>query len=125
MINVHTFDEAIVDSAQFSKRHLLIGNGFSIACYPDIFHYGSLFSKADFSANPKLLKVFDVLDTQDFEIAIHNLESGAKFVPIYVSSMVSAAEEMLADASALKEILLSTISGNHPNVPVEISDTKF
>jgi hypothetical protein len=125
LVDVLTFDQAIADSAQFSRRHLLIGNGFSIACCPDIFHYGSLFSKADFSVKPNLLKVFDVLDTQDFEIAIQNLESGAKLVPIYASSMAGAAADMLADASVLKEILLRTIAGNHPNIPAEIPDTKF
>ncbi|WSG74141.1 DUF4917 family protein [Rhizobium beringeri] len=30
-----TFGEAITDSEQFSKRHLLLGNGFSIACRAD------------------------------------------------------------------------------------------
>lgn len=49
-----TFDEAIAGSEQFSKRHLLLGNGFSIACRADIFHYGSLYDQADFSAAPRL-----------------------------------------------------------------------
>lgn len=31
-----TFAEAIVDSDQFSKRHLLIGDGFSIVCRANI-----------------------------------------------------------------------------------------
>lgn len=47
-----SFAEAIEYSDDFSKCHLLLGNGFSIACLPDIFHYGSLFSQADFSAVP-------------------------------------------------------------------------
>lgn len=49
-----TFAEAIADSNQFSKRHLLLGNGFSIACRADIFHYGSLFAQADFSQVPEV-----------------------------------------------------------------------
>jgi hypothetical protein len=48
------FDEAITESEQFSKRHLLLGNGFSIACRADIFHYGSLYDQANFSAAPEL-----------------------------------------------------------------------
>lgn len=125
MVEVIGFDAAIEDSSRFSKRHLLLGNGFSIACCPDIFHYGSLFSKADFSKNPKLIQVFDALDTQDFEVAIRNLESGAKLLPIYASSHSDAAAQMLADAAALKEILLTTIAHNHPNVPGDIPDKKF
>jgi len=125
LVDVITFDDAIADSTQFAKRHLLLGNGFSIACRPDIFHYGSLFSKANFSGNPNLVRVFEVLDTQDFEIAIRNLESGAKLLPIYASSHATAVAQMLADAVALKEILLTTIAHNHPDVPGDIPDAKF
>lgn len=83
MVSVISFDEAISDSFQFSKRHLFLGNGFSIACCPNIFHYGTLFEKADFSKNPELVRVFDALDTQDFEVVVRNLESGARLIPIY------------------------------------------
>lgn len=120
-----TFAEAIAQSSSCSKRHLLLGNGFSIACKPDIFHYGSLFSRADFSNNPKLTEVFDVLGTQDFEIAIRHLEAGAKLLPIYAGMGSGAAQTMLDDAAALKEILVSTIAANHPNVPSEIPDSQF
>jgi hypothetical protein len=125
VVKLIRFDDALKDSTQFSKRHLLMGNGFSIACCPEIFHYGSLFSKADFSANPKLVQVFEALNTQDFEIAIRTLESGAKLLPIYAASSAVAAAEMLTDAAALKEILLTTIAHNHPDVPGDIPDEKF
>ncbi len=125
MVDVIGFDAAIADSSQFSKRHLLLGNGFSIACCPDIFHYGSLFSKADFSHNPNLTRVFEALDTQDFEIAIRHLEAGARLIPIYAPSHPATGTRMLADAAALKEILLATIAHNHPNVPSDIPDEKF
>jgi len=125
LVDIITFDDAIADSAQYSKRHLMLGNGFSIACRPDIFHYGSLFSKADFTGHPNLIRVFEALDTQDFEVAIRNLEAGAKLLPIYASSHATAPVQMLADAVALKEILLNTIAHNHPNVPGDIPDAKF
>jgi hypothetical protein len=125
VVDVIDFDGAIADSAQFSKRHLLLGNGFSIACCPNIFHYGSLFSRADFSSNPNLVRVFDLLGTQDFEIAIRHLEACAKLVPIYIPAHPTATTEMLSDAAALKEILLTTIAHNHPNIPGDIPDEKF
>ena len=58
-----TFAEAIEDSEQYSKRHLLLGNGFSIACRADIFHYGSLFAQADFTQVPEVEAVFAALGT--------------------------------------------------------------
>jgi len=49
-----TFQQALDKAAGYSKRHLLLGNGFSIALKPDIFSYGSLYENADFSAAPRL-----------------------------------------------------------------------
>ena len=77
-----TFAEAIADSNQFSKRHLLLGNGFSIACRADIFHYGSLFAQADFSQVPEVVAVFEALGTQDFEAAIRALEKRVSMLTV-------------------------------------------
>lgn len=120
-----TFADAIADSEQFSKRHLLLGNGFSIACRADIFHYGSLFGQADFSNVPEVVAVFEALGTQDFEAAIRALENAAKILPAYVPHGDAAIAKMLEHAAALKEILVQTIAGNHPHIPSDIPDDKF
>lgn len=50
-MTVLTFDEAIAEAQERTgKRHILLGNGFSIACRPDLFAYGRLFDEADFDA---------------------------------------------------------------------------
>lgn len=120
-----TFEAALADSARYSKRHLLLGNGFSIACRADIFHYGSLFSQADFSRVPEVVRVFEVLGTQDFEAAIKALESAALVIPAYAASGHASQVLMLEHAAALKEILVETIAANHPRIPAEIPDEKF
>jgi len=126
---VISFEEAIADSEQFSKRHLLLGNGFSIACRADIFHYGSLFAQADFSTAPEVAAVFRALDTQDFEAAIRSLEGAATILPSYLpadaDADAGAVEKMLTHAGVLKEILVQTIAGNHPHVPSDIPDERF
>lgn len=119
-----SFEQAIVDSARFSKRHLILGNGFSIALRPDIFLYGSLFQRADFSKRPRLPNVFASLGTQDFEFAIRSLEASARLASIY-GAPPSATQEMLDDAEALKDILVETIAANHPDIPADIPDAKF
>jgi len=59
-----SFFAALEDSRRCTKRHLLLGNGFSIACRPDIFIYGKLFEQADFSnLSLSAKKAFDALDT--------------------------------------------------------------
>lgn len=120
-----SFDDAIADSERYAKRHLLLGNGFSIACRADIFHYGSLFAQADFSAAPEAVKVFEALGTQDFEIAIKSLENAAQILPAYVEASRDPQALMLAHAAALKEILVQTIAANHPRIPADIPDRKF
>lgn len=35
-----SFNQAISKSEIYSNRHAMLGNGFSIACRPDIFVYG-------------------------------------------------------------------------------------
>lgn len=120
-----TFEEAIADSENFSKRHLLLGNGFSIACRSDIFHYGSLYDRADFSIAPETKAVFNALHTNDFELVIRMLESAAAILPPYVTDGGLAQSKMLEHAAALKEILVQTIAGNHPHLPSDIPDEKF
>lgn len=125
MTSLLTFEQAIADSEGYSKRHLMLGNGFSIACRADIFHYGSLFAQADFSKAPEAETVFAALGTQDFEVAIRSLENASRILPAYVPHGAAAVAKMLEHALALKEILIETIAKNHPNIPPEISDEKF
>lgn len=120
-----TFDEAIAHSSKFSKRHLLLGNGFSIACRPKIFTYGSLFEKADFSAIPELPKVFKALGTTDFELVIKALEDSSRIVPIYGTKLARTPAKMAKHAELLKDILIQTVANNHPNIPNEIDDIQF
>lgn len=120
-----TFKQAIANSEQFSKRHVLLGNGFSIACRADIFHYGSLYEKADFSGAPEVQRVFEALDTTDFEAVIRALENAAAILSAYVADGGAARDKMLDHAKMLKEILVQTIAGNHPHIPADIVDAKF
>lgn len=124
MDTILTFDDAIKDSGRFKKRHLLLGNGFSIACRPTLFTYGSLFEQADFSKAPKLPDVFKAVETTDFEHVIKMLEDASRIVPIY-SGAAAASKQMAADANVLKGILIQTVANNHPNIPNEIGDEQF
>ena len=117
MVDLFTFEDAIHDSEDCRKRNLLLGNGFSIACKPEIFHYDSLFSQADFSALPKVRQAFKALGTQDFEVVIRALEQGSLLLPIYAEGKKKAANEMAKNATELKELLIATVAGNHPERP--------
>ncbi|MBX3630763.1 MAG: DUF4917 family protein [Nitrosomonas sp.] len=127
MPEIMSFGEAIADSNSngFSKRHLLLGNGFSIGCRADIFHYASLFGEADFDGMSEARRVFDALKTQDFELSIKSMENGAKILPVYLPEAKATASLMLLHAQQLKDLLVTTIAGNHPENPLAIPDEKF
>lgn len=125
MPDVLTFEQALADSADCAKRNLLLGNGFSIACAPDIFHYDSLFEQADFSALPEARQAFDALRTQDFEVVIRALENGSLLAPIYAPGDAGAAARMAEHAARLKDLLVSTVAQNHPARPGDIADHHY
>jgi len=125
MTKLLTFADAIEQSRRFKKRHLLLGNGFSIACRSDIFTYGSLFEQADFSSVPRLPAVFDAVGTTDFEHVIRMLEDASRIVPVYTSEAAETAKQMAIDAEALKDVLIRTVADNHPSIPNDIADEQF
>jgi hypothetical protein len=87
-----SFAEALNESERHSRRHLLLGNGFSIACRPDIFAYGRLYEQADFSkVSATAKRAFEALGTQDFERVIKLLRDAAKVVRAYGGTATLAA----------------------------------
>jgi hypothetical protein len=124
-MNVLSFVEAIEASSGYSKRHLLLGNGFSIACRPDIFRYEKLFEQADFSALPDSAKsAFSVLHTTDFERVIKALRDSAALAAGYGVTKAQA-DAMRSDTDALKDLLVQTIAQSHPTLPGDITDTEY
>lgn len=103
------------------KRHLLLGNGFSIDCRHDIFDYRRLLDQADFSAAHCARRAFDKLGTSDFERVVRALRDFAHIAPLYGADGTQAAK----DADSTREILIETIQERHPAQPNELLDAEF
>jgi len=103
---------------------LLLGNGFSIACDPTIFTYGSLFERAKPDMSDELVAVFEALGTTDFEEVIRALRRASEIIPIYKHRPETAAR-MRADADALKHALVKAVAGQHPARPGWIEDDRY
>jgi hypothetical protein len=112
-----SFEDAwkIIDGSR--NKHLLLGNGFSIALKPNIFSYGSLFENADFSSAPHVKALFDALGTQDFEIAIRHLKDAETVVNIYRPDLSEPLQKFEKDADLIKDALVSAIAKRHPDRP--------
>jgi hypothetical protein len=126
MHNVITFQEALDKSKDCNRRHLLTGNGFSIACRQNIFRYDSLFNQADFSKmNPAVKKIFEVLNTRDFEIVMKSLASAKNVLKIYAPDRDDIVGQLEHDIVDLKNILINTIANSHPSNPSDILESEY
>ena len=124
-IKLITFQQALLDSEKCGSRHLLLGNGFSIACIPTIFTYSSLYERADFTGIPEVKALFEKLRTMDFELVIKSLENASVALPLYLKEHDDVAEDMQQDAAKLKELLIKTVAEHHPAFPSEIEEAKY
>jgi Domain of unknown function (DUF4917) len=123
---MQTFLDALGSSSVFSKKHLLIGNGFSIALRPDIFVYKKLFEQADFSSLSESAKeVFTALGTQDFEKVIRALRDSKAVLPAYSGYEENLLVKLQKDADGLRELLVKTIASSHPERPSEITEAQY
>ena len=106
--------------------HLLMGNGFSIACKPKIFMYGSLFEKANFDGlSPHAKIAFAALKTTDFEVVMQALRNASTLIDLYAGAGKKLSRQLVEDADGLREVLVQTIAQNHPARPSDVTDAKF
>jgi hypothetical protein len=125
-VDLLTFEEALTESRRLTKRHVLLGNGFSIACRPDIFLYEKLYEQADFSKlSPTAKKAFEALGTQDFERVIKALKDTKAIVEDYGGVPQALIDTLQSDADGLRELLVQTIADSHPAWPGEISVEEY
>lgn len=107
------------------NRHLLLGNGFSISCRADVFTYGRLFDRADFSNLDRARQAFDVLETRNFETVIRALRSFVKLTNVYAPSDAEAKAKASEDADALREVLVTAVAKSHPDRPHNIESPEY
>ncbi|MCC9643007.1 DUF4917 family protein [Rhodopirellula sp. JC740] len=123
-----SFADAVKKSDEVGgRRHLLLGNGFSISLFPTIFTYGTLFDRAKKSGNlPKRIQeVFDLLGTTDFEKVMEALQIASQMVQMYSKKSPKLAAKLAEDAAKLRDVLADTISANHPERPHEIAKEQY
>lgn len=123
MPDVMTFAQSLAQSEN-GKRHLLLGNGFSIALFPDRFRYGSLLEETDFSAAPEVRRAFAALATTDFEVVLKALRDAVTLLPLY-SQDTALAVRMHTHAELLKDLLVRAIAGRHPERPSDITENQY
>lgn len=108
------------------RSHLLLGNGFSIACNP-IYHYGNLY---DFAKKNGLTKhvqgVFDYLGSNNFEGVMRLLEDGVWLAGHYgLKSAAKAKGDMAEDLKSVKHALVEALAKTHLQIPNEVGNDRL
>jgi len=121
------FSEALERSHEYARQpHVLLGNGFSIACRPECFRYDALLNEATFDgASTDIKRVFDLLGTSDFERVIELLQLSAELCDLYESADVDLTSRLRTDAKLVREALAQVLAARHPNLPFDISDEEY
>ena len=125
-VDVLAFEAALEATAKAKQRHLLLGNGFSMAWKSDEFAYGALFDQADFwKLSKPVRKMFKALGTKNFELVMKALRDAAKVIEVYAKDGAESSKRFTEDADALREVLAQAIAASHPNMPGDVSDLKY
>lgn len=107
--------QEVVESLNSKKRkkHLLLGNGFSISYDKDIFSYNALTDFVSKAKNKLLQKLFSIIDTANFETIMRELDLFHTIASEF-SEDESLTKKILKARNALKNNLLGAISELHP-----------
>jgi hypothetical protein len=126
-VELTSFKEALDLAEGSGRKHLMLGNGFSIALRPDIFTYNTLLERAKESEklSKEMEDVFDKLRTTDFELAMEAMETAAVLVNLYEKSNPKLAGALKADAARLRDVLAETIAENHPARPYDVTPEQY
>lgn len=123
MPTVLTFDKAI-KAAGGKKPHILLGNGFSRACLDKTFSYDAIYLEAEangLSENAK--RAFKALKTTDFELVMRLAKQSALLAREYGRKNLAKTLEALSDE--LRDALVETIAGNHPDRPHSVEKHRY
>lgn len=122
MTKIITFDEAInIGNKAKGKKHLMLGNGFSVSLFPDIFNYKSLSEKV---TDEHIIDLFKGLDTSDFEYVMWKLTEALQIIKLYENN-TNIKDKMESDINDLKNTLIQVISKHHPKNPSKITEEQY
>ncbi|ACL64461.1 conserved hypothetical protein [Anaeromyxobacter dehalogenans 2CP-1] len=118
---VLTYQDALATLGD-RRKHVLLGNGFSIACDP-VFKYGRLYDAAvSAGLSPRAQNVFDYLGTSNFEGVMRLLDDAHWVAETY--ELVRGRSQMLDDVDIVKKTLVDAIANSHLEHTGKVPDEK-
>jgi hypothetical protein len=104
-------------------KHLLLGNGFSMAYDPEIFSYNALNRFIDNLNDPLITKLFNIINTKNFELVMQQLDNFCELAEAFSSDKEFI--NKIEDANQnLQHSLLDAVNELHPEHVFKIPDDK-
>lgn len=121
---LQTYQE-VIDSLLKKNRikHLLFGNGFSMAYDRNIFSYNALSEFIEATGDPLIKSLFEKLNTKNFELIMQQLDNFCEMADVF-SDDKSLTTKINSASKALKNSLIEAVKELHPEHVFKISDEK-
>lgn len=121
---VLSYDE-VIKHLNHSKRqkHLLLGNGFSMAYDSKIFSYNALSKFIDNLHDDILQKLFSIIKTNNFELLMQQLDNVSQIAVVFGADK-KVVDKINQASITLKESLIDAIKELHPEHVFELPEEK-
>jgi len=105
------------------QKHLLFGNGFSMAYDRNIFSYNALSNFIETTGDPLIKSLFQKLNTKNFELIMQQLDNFCEIVEIF-SDDKTLVPKIKAVSEKLKNSLIDAVKELHPEHVFKVPEEK-
>jgi hypothetical protein len=105
------------------QKHLLLGNGFSMAYDHSIFSYNALNGFIANLDNKLLKKLFEIIDNKNFELVMQQLDNFCEIAGVFGADK-SLIEKIETASEQLRSSLIDAVKELHPEHVYTIPDEK-
>ena len=126
---IQTYQEVISYLNKNNRpKHLLLGNGFSMAYDSSIFSYNALNNFIESIDNALLKKLFAIIDNKNFELVMQQLDNFCEIANVF-SADKALLNKITEASNQLKNSLIDAVKELHPehvySLPEEKSEACF
>lgn len=121
---LQSYDEVITYLNQKKrKKHLLFGNGFSMAYDNAIFSYNALSKFIEDTGEPIIKDLFNRLNTKNFELIMQQLDNFCEIADVFTNDK-SLVTKIKAVSEKLKNSLIDAVQKLHPEHVFKVPEEK-
>lgn len=109
-------------NSSVGNRHLMLGNGFSISLFPNIFNYGKLREAVTAKG---LQPLFDCFNTNDYEFVLRKILDAQYVISSLKKDDIKTLNYLNQIYRELAATLIETLAESHPENPSKISEEQY